>query len=377
MKSARFGCLKLVALVAGLALSLSASAPAQGVNLAGSCPAACGIKIRILGAVINEANDGILVKVDWTLESSPPDIKLNGFTVLAEVSLGIDRVKNSINVGVDKRTATLKLSRNLEFDFKDVKTLHTEVSATALALPPIPVTNILFKKVTGEGRDAAVEVAWASPGPLPCSASVFDLKVGAQNGDGDKLAGTSTVSLSKRSARVEVFGERPGKRDHLKNPEATIRVINSLINCVELKNFNPSQTVAPIGPGVGSTSNGPETAKVTISKISFTSSSGRIFVNVDWDVFEPTNFKSSRFDLRVDSLLSGRQIITTKSIEGGNKRSSNGGEGVEGDVRKVTVTIVATFRDNSTNTELTRQDRQSAAFVPTATQGLKPVTNHN
>lgn len=64
MKSGRFVYMKLIALGAGLVLSLSASAPAQGVNLAGSCPAACGIKIRITGAVINEANDGILENFD-------------------------------------------------------------------------------------------------------------------------------------------------------------------------------------------------------------------------------------------------------------------------------------------------------------------------
>ncbi len=330
----------------------------QGVSLAGACPAACGIKVHITNAVIGEATDGILVRVDWTIDPPRPEIKLDGFKLFVEVDLGLDKVRNSINVSANNRSATIKLSRNLEFDFKDVKTLHTDVRATAVALPPIPVTSILSRKVTGEGRDAAVEVEWGNPSGLPCSADSFDVKVSAQNGDGDKLSGQRGVPLSQHAARIELSGERPGKRDNLRNPDATIQVLNKFIECVDLKNF-PPVLVTQAGSGAGS--NGPETAKVTITSFNLKADSGRVFAEVTWDPFVPTNFKTTQFDLKFDVELTNGKTLTSSQFAFGTQRSFNGGEGlgIDGEVRRVTVTVKATFRDNANTTVLTREDKQS------------------
>ncbi len=356
-----------------IGISLWSPGPVLGqVELAGSCPAACGIKIRITNAVINEANDGVLVKVDWTMDPPKPELKLTSLQIVAKVNLGIDNVENRVTVGVDKRTATIKLSRNFEFDFKDVKTLHTEVIAFANPLPPIPV-NTTDRRIVGEGNDSAVEVAWNSPGPLPCTAANFVLEVSAINEKGDKLTGLLNAGLTARKAKVDLKGALNKKG--LRTPEASVKVVHNALGCVELQNFSPTLVTPAIGAGVGST--GPDTAKVTIKNFSLFADSGRVFTDLRWDVFEPTNFKVTQFDLKLEVEKANGQIQTQNALALSNQRSFNGGEGigVENEVRKVTVTVKATLRDNANTAVLTREDKRSATFSPKPAP--KPVLPDN
>jgi hypothetical protein len=345
-----------------LGISLWSPGPAFGqVELAGSCPATCGIKIRITNAVISEANDGVLVKVDWTMDPPKPELKLTSVQIVAKVNLGIDNVENRVTVGVDKRTVTLKLSRNFEFDFKDVKTLHTEVIAFANPLPPIPVSTA-DRRIVGEGNDSAVEVTWNNPGPLPCTAANFAVEVSAINEKGDKLTGLLNAGLTARKANVDLKGALNKKG--LRTPEASVKVVHNALGCVELQNFSPTLVTPAIGAGVGST--GPDTAKVTIKNFSLLADSGRVFTNLQWDVFEPTNFKVSQFDLKLEVEKANGQVQTQNALVLGNQRSFNGSEGigVENEVRKVTVTVKATLRDNANTAVLTREDKRSATFSP-------------
>ena len=148
LHKARLQSLFFFCTLIAITLCSSGEAFGQGVNLEGSCPAACGIKIQITNATLTEANDGMLVKVEWTLAQTAPEIKLKNLTIFARVKLGIDNVENTLTVASTARKATLKLSRNFEFDFKDVEVLTTKVTAFAEALPPIPITNIPSKKIT-------------------------------------------------------------------------------------------------------------------------------------------------------------------------------------------------------------------------------------
>ncbi len=337
------------------------------VKVEGACPAACGIKIQITNATLTEANDGMLVKVEWTLAQTAPEIKLKNLTIFARVKLGIDSVENTLTVASTARQATLKLSRNLEFDFKDVEVLTTKVTAFAEALPPIPITNIPSKKITGQGNDSAVEVTWGTPPPLPCTASSIAVSVAATNEKGDRLTGTGNKALNVRSATIEVKGDTNKKG--LRNPEATVQVINSLIGCEEIKNFPPKQT--GISGGTGSTA--ASSAKVTLANLSLIKeSSERVTAKMNWDVFEPTSFKATDFALKFDQEdASGKSKTFTVNIKGNERSFEAGGIASPDNIRNLTVTITATFKDNANTQVLTREDKKTQPF--NLKQAVKPA----
>lgn len=339
----------------------SPAAAVGQTQLAGVCPAACGIKIRITSANLTEANDGMLVNVEWTLEQTAPEIKLRSIQVFARVKLGIDKVENTVNVSSTARQATLKLSRRFEFDFKDVEDLTTKVTALADALPSTPVTNITSRKIVGSGGDSAVEVTWGNPGPLPCSANVFDVRVAATNEKGDRLTGVTTAPPSARSARAEVKGDVNKKGLH--NPEATVKLLNSLIECPETK-FNSSPVAAVPRDNSGQT-------KVTLKKITFQEGGGRIDSLVDWEVVEPSGFKATKFDLKFEIEEPAGKIIVNNRTASGDQRSLVGPQVQTGGLRSLTVTITATFRDNANTTVLTREDKKTQAF--SVKGAIKPV----
>ncbi len=350
-----------------IAINLWSPAVAVGqYQLVGVCPAACGIKIHITSATLTEANDGMLVNVEWTLEQTAPEIKLKNLTVFARVKLGIDKVENTVNVSSTARKVTFKLSRLLEFDFKDVEVLTTKVTAIADALPRIPVTNIASRKIVGEGRDSAVEVTWGDPGPLSCSANLFEVSVAATNEKGDRLIGNTTRLLSARTATEDVKGVLNKKGLH--NPEATINVINNPIECVELQNFPPKQT--PVGGGVGSLSS--SNSKVTLTNLSLIKESPeRVNATVKWEVAEPAGFKATGFALRLDVEDASGKISTSTLNFNGNQRSfEGGGIASPGNLRSVTATITATFKDNANTIVLTREDKKTQPFI--VKQVVKP-----
>ena len=342
-----------------IAISLWSSAVAVGqVQLAGVCPAACGIKIHITNATLTEANDGMLVNVEWTLEQTAPEIKLRQITVFARVKLGIDKVENTVNVASTSRQVTFKLSRRLEFDFKDVEVLTTKVTAIADALPSIPVTNIPSQKITGQGNDSAVEVTWVTPAPLPCSAQTIEVKVAATNEKGDRLTGIETRALSVHSASIDLKGDTNKKGLH--DPEATVRVINSLIECEEIKNFPPTQA----GFSGGTGSQGASSSKVTITNLSLIKESPvRASAKVDWSVVEPAGFKATGFALKFDvEDTSGKISTFTLDFNGSQRSYDAGGIASPGNLRGATVTITATFKDNANTTVLTREDKKTQSF---------------
>lgn len=355
-------------LLFGLLLALLLFAPgaalAQGANLAGSCPTACGLKVQIKDAVLNEANDGMLVKVEWTFTQTAPEIKLSGFTVLAEVSLGLDRVKNSLTVSSTQRSATIKLSRRFEFDFKDVKTLHTEVTALANPLPPVPITNILSRNVSGEGGDAQVSVSWNVPPPIACSAASFAVAVSAENAEGKKFTGNGEATLSARSASVKLTSSLTGRKN-LRDPQATIILNHAPILCDDKRNFQPLLAVPrpePLASGTGANAPNPV---VTIKTITIQESSGRIDTRINWDVVEPPGFKARGFDLKFAlEELDGRiTSLNTTRNPSGNERSSSGPQLEVGKHRSLLVTITATFANNNNTTVLTREDKQTRGLV--------------
>ena len=337
-----------------IAINLWSPAVAVGqAQLAGVCPAACGIKIRITNANLTEANDGMLVSVEWTLEQTAPEIKLRQITVFARVKLGIDNVENTVNVPSTSRQVTFKLSRLLEFDFKDVQVLTTKVTAIADALPKIPITNITSRKIVGEGGDSAVEVTWGDPGPLPCSANVFEVLVAATNEKGDRLTGNTVRPLSARTATEEVKGALNKKGLH--NPEATINVINNLIECVEIKtNSSPILTVPRDNSGQ---------TKVTVKSITFRDDSGRVDPAVDWEVVEPVGFKATNFNLKFEIEDATGQITVNNRTALGNERSALGPQLASGNLRSMTVTVTATFKDTANTIVLTREDKKRQLFV--------------
>lgn len=342
-----------------IAINLWSPAVAVGqTQLAGVCPAACGIKIRITNATLTEANDGMLVNVEWTLEQTAPEIKLRQITVFARVKLGIDKVENTVNVSSTSRKVTFKLSRLLEFDFKDVEVLTTKVTAIADALPKIPVTNITSRKIVGEGGDSAVEVTWGDPGPLSCSANVFEVFVAATNEKGDRLTGSTQKPLSARSAQAEVKGHINKKGMH--DPEATINVVNNFIECVELQNFPPKQFIPP---SVGSSSS--SSSKVTLSNLSLIKESPqRVNATVNWNVVEPAGFKATGFALKFDvEDTSGKVSTSTLNFNSNQRSYEAGGIASPGNLRSLTVTITATFKDNANTTVLTREDKKTQPFI--------------
>jgi hypothetical protein len=346
-----------------IAINLWSPAVAGQTQLAGICPAACGIKLRITSATLTEANDGMLVNVEWTLEQTAPEIKLRNITVFARVKLGIDNVENTVNVSPTSRQVTFKLSRRLEFDFKDVEVLTTKVTAIADALPRIPVTNITSRKIVGEGRDSAVEVTWGDPGPLPCSATNFEVFVAAKNEKGDRLTGNLGPVISARSTSVGLVGALNKKGLH--DPEASINAVNQPIECVEIKtNSSPVATVPRDNSGQ---------TKVTIKKISFQESSGRVDSTVDWEVVEPSGFKATKFDLKFEIEDATGKITVNSHSAGGSERSTFGPQVATGNLRSLTVTITATFKDTANTIVLTREDKKKQPF--SLKQLDKPVVN--
>ncbi len=355
--SALVGRQRMLFVCTVIALTLWSSSVSFGQgNLAGACPAACGIKIQITNATLTEANDGMLMNVEWTLAQTAPEIKLKNLKVFARVKLGIDNVENTLTVAATARKATLKLARNFEFDFKDVEVLTTKVTAFAEPLPPIPITNIPTRKITGQGNDSAVEVTWGTPPPLPCSASSIAVNVAATNEKGDRLTGATLTALNVRSARIEVKGDT--NKNGLRNPEATIQVINSLIGCEEIKNFPPKQQ----GIGSGTGSNAPNPV-VTLKPIVFSEGGGRIDATLNWEVIEPPGFKATKFDFKVDTELGDGKIVTRNASANGTDRSTFGTQTQTGDLRSVAVTVKATFTNTANTAVLTREDSRKQQFT--------------
>ncbi len=369
-----------------LMLSLAPTALAQiaGVNLVASCPAACGIKVRITSTLLRETPNGIDAVINWTLEQSAPEIKISSFQVTGAVEFkNRSKDETTISVSSAQREAVVRLTqsgRNKDIKFSDVTSVRAIVTAIAEALPPVPVTNIPTRKITGQGGDSAVEVTWIPPTPLPCSADVFNISVSAINEKGDRLTGNANASLSGRSGKVELKGSTNKKG--LRNPEATVQVVNSLIVCQQTTNFTPKQEGFGSGTGSSGSSNsnafgggvgssGSSAAKVTVKNITFREFSGRIDATVDWEVVEPSGFKATGFNLKYDSEDAAGKITVRNRTASGTQRSDFGQQFATGNLRSLAVTITATFRDTANTTVLTREDKKTQAF--SLKQVIKPV----
>ena len=352
-----------------IALALPALAQIAGANLVTACPAACGIKIRITSTLLRETPNGIDAVIDWTLEQTAPEIKVSSFQVTGVVEFkSRSKDETTISVSGTQRQAVVRLSqsgKNKDIKFSDVTSVRAIVTAIADALPPIPVTNIPTRKITGQGGDSAVEVTWVPPAPLPCSADVFNISVAATNEKGDRLTGNANASLSGRNGKVELKGSVNKKG--LRDPEATVKVVNSLIACQQTTNFAPKQE--GISAGVGSAS--ASSSKVTIKNITFRESSGRIDTTVDWDVVEAGGVKATNFNLKFEFEDPTGKITVNNRVASANDRSTFGIQVASGTLRSLTLTITATFKNSGNTVVLTKEDKKTQAF--NIKQAVKPV----
>jgi hypothetical protein len=349
----------LLGLLLAVSLVSTRAAWAQGASLVGVCPQSCGVKIQITRAAITEANDGVLVKVEWTMDAPNPALNLTKLIVSAKADLGLDNVKNSGEVEVAQRTATIKLSRLLEFDVKDIKKLETEITAFANPLAPTSV-SVTSRGIVGQGNDPAVEVKWNNPGPLSCTAATFLVDVTALNEKSDQLTGQRSVSLSTFTTKVELKGAINKKGLHA--PEATVKVIHNALGCLVSKSFSAGQFNAPAGPGTGSFS--ADSAKVTLTKLVVRDDgSGRVDAEVNWEVFEPTNFKATSFDLKFEiEDASGNISTLTRPISGTQRSTIAGSLTAINNFRRLTLTITANFRNNPVTQVVTREDKKTATL---------------
>ncbi|MBL8208458.1 MAG: hypothetical protein JNM09_29785, partial [Blastocatellia bacterium] len=332
-------------LVITLCTSVAAFAQTQ---LNGVCPTTCGIKIKIASATLTEANDGMIANIEWSVEQSAPEIQLENFEVFARVKLGLDNVENTARTSAGVRKVTIKLSRRLEFDLKDVEFFTAKVTAFAKAIPDIAITDIPSRKIVGEGRDSAVEVQWNTPFKLPCSANVFSVDVSAKNEKNDKLNGLATVNSQTRQATVELKGDVNKKGLH--DPRATVTLKNSNIECGDIKSTSsPIATVPRDNSGQ---------AKVTLKNVAFVDDSGRIDITPAWDAVVPDGFKLNKFDVKFEKEAPDGTITVNTRTVNANDRTTFEQVGA-GTIKLVTVTVIATFRDNANTQIFTREDRRT------------------
>ncbi len=324
-------------------------------RIGGVCPQSCGIKLSDLKATLTEAPDGVKVNAEWKLEQTNPEIKLKELRISARVKLGLDTVEGAVTTDITARNVTVKVSRRLEFDVKDVKAVSVTVTAFANPKDPVTINTITSREIIGDGRDAAVEVKWSAPGVLSCSANVFEVTAAAKNEKGDGLSGRTTKTLDARQAKVELGG-RLNKKG-LNSPEATLKVIHHLIECVETKN-NTSPDAAP-APDLAAQ------AKVTLTKLAIQEDgSGRADTRAEWSVAEPTGFKATSFNLKFETEEADGKITSVDRFVAGDKRSAVGLQVAVNTVRRLTVTIIATFQDNAKAVVLTREDKKSQTNAP-------------
>lgn len=353
----------------------SASVTAQGLgisraNLEASCPAACGIRIRITSAKLRERSDGIDAVIDWTVEQRAPEIKLKSFNVTAVVEFNrSSKDEQAVEVAADKRQAVVKLKSggfNKDIKFSDVTSVRAIVFATADALPTIPVTDVRSIKIVGQSSDPAVEVSWGAPTPLACSASTFVVSVKALNEKGDRLDGTEEAAITARSLRVQLKGDLNKKGLH--NPEATVKLRHSLIACQQTTNFAPQ--LEPFSSGTGSNAPNPV---VTLKPITFQDLGGRIDLGISWDAVEPQGFKATRFDFIIDFEGIDGTIFSRNTFANGNERSLIGIQAQS--IRGVTVNVKATFTNTANTAILTREDKRTQPFTAkSALPKAQPVT---
>ncbi|HEX4950772.1 MAG TPA: hypothetical protein VFZ34_29190 [Blastocatellia bacterium] len=333
---------------------------AQGASLVGVCPQSCGVNIQITRAAVTEANDGVEVKVDWTMNAPNPALKLEKLLVAARADLGLDNVKNSVEVGVDKRTATIKLSRLLEFDFKDIKKLEATVTAFANPLAPV-VASVTSRGIVGQSTDPAVEVKWNKPAALACTAAHFFVDVSALNEKNDKLTGQQNVALDTLTTKVELKGAINKKG--LQDPEATVKVIHNALGCQAAKTFPAGQFNAPAGAGTGSF--GADAAKITLTKLALRDDgTGRVDAEANWEVFEPTNIKVSDQVLKFEiEDVTGKITTRTGSAPDNQRTATVGSLAAINNFRRATLTITATFQNDSRTTIVTREDKKTATLL--------------
>lgn len=347
-------------LISLLLLSSRSFAQFIGGDATASCPQSCGVKIQITNAVIAEANDGVFVTVDWTMTQPKPEIKIKNLQVTAKVNLGVDNVENSVKVGVSQRSVTIKLSRGREFDFKDIKLLHTEVSGFADPIAAIPVT-VSSRKIVGAGNDSSIEVAWNDPGTLPCTASKFTVNVTALNEKNDKLTGLITAGLNARKATAELKGAINKKGLHA--PDAIVKVENDALGCVELQNFQPKLVNPPLSSGTGSIAASSAKVALDVPKL-ILENPNRVSGFLNWDVLIPTGFKVTNQNLKVDVEDGSGKINTFNLPVEANKRNAElGGLATPDNIRNLTVTLTVTLRDNANTQVLTREDKKTATFT--------------
>jgi hypothetical protein len=357
-------CLQLI-----FVLCCSVSLAAQGLGISGanveaSCPASCGIAIRITSAKLRERSDGIDAVIDWTLDQRVPEIKLKNLNVTATVEFNrFGKDEKTVSVPSNQRQAVIRLASggfNKDIKFSDVVSVKAVVFATADALSTLPINDIRSIKIVGQGGDSAVDVSWGAPTPLACSASTFSVSVKAINEKGDRLDGTGEAVTTARSIRVQLKGDLNKKGLH--NPEATVKLQHSLIACQQTTNFPPQ--LEPLSAGTGSNAPNPV---VTLKPIRFTEFSGRIESEIFWEVVEPQGFKATKFDLKVETDRNGN-IGTLNRTESGEKRSTRGPDSQVGDgLRSVTITIKATFTNAANTTILIREHKLTQPFTAKST----------
>lgn len=342
-----------------LSLSIVTETMAQGgVSVAASCPTSCDLRISITSAKLRERSDGIDAVVEWTVTQPAPEIKLTGFAVTATIEYkSVGKDESTVGTKADVRQAVVKLQSggfNKDIKFSDIATFKVKVLARTEPVPSINVTDINSIRIVGEGGDSAVDVSWRAPNPMPCSASVFVVKVKAINEKGDRLEGEGQAAITARSIRVQLKGDVNKKG--LRNPEATVRLLNSIVSCERVQNFPPTQE--GVGGGVGSTAPNPV---VTLKPITFQPNGSRIDAFISWDVVEPTGFRATKFEIKVDTELTNGQVFTSTRVANGTERSSFGSQS-QNDLSSVTATIKATFTNAANTSILFREDKRTDKF---------------
>ena len=81
-------------------------------------------------------------------------------------------------------------------------------------------------------------------------------------------------------------------------------------------------------------------------------------------VVEPAGFKATGFALKFDvEDTSGKVSTSTLNFNSNQRSYEAGGIASPGNLRSLTVTITATFKDNANTTVLTREDKKTQPFI--------------
>jgi hypothetical protein len=313
------------------------------------------VKVTITSAKVDVAGDGTSVHVEWHLDSIASELKLTGFNVVATVQQVGSSKDDSTQVGSTQRKAIVRLSKEIKF---------SDISAVIATVVPIiedpapVVAAVSSRSIIGQGKNAAVRVTWNNPPPLPCSAAFYLISASALNEKNNKLSGSTTASLTKRSADVPLSGEI--NKQGLHDPQAAVTARGNKIICVTKRTFAPEQQ----GFAASGGANAPNPI-VTIKAITIQDDgTGRTDSRINWDVVEPSGFRATKFDLKFDlEALNGQINSHPSRTVSGDQRSTFGPQVATGQFRNLIVTLTATFANSNNTSILTREDKQTRGLV--------------